>query len=91
MGDFHYQRGADNVDTVTMDMYGPVSVMNDVCTQFMEATLTGLEAEQETLAGVIITSAKPTFFVGADLKHIYGLQPSKNADSLAHWKEKRAV
>ncbi|MEH6824945.1 MAG: enoyl-CoA hydratase-related protein [Motiliproteus sp.] len=80
MGDFHYQRDADNIVTVTMDMDGPVNVMNDACTQFMEATLTRLEAEKETLAGVIITSAKPTFFAGGDLKRIYALQPSQSAE-----------
>ena len=80
MGGFHYTRDTDNIVTITMDMDGPVNIMNDSYTGFMEETITRLETEKETLAGVIITSAKPTFFAGGDLKRIYGLRPSQGKE-----------
>jgi 3-hydroxyacyl-CoA dehydrogenase/enoyl-CoA hydratase/3-hydroxybutyryl-CoA epimerase len=89
MGDFHYKRDDDNIVTVTMDMDGPVNVMNDDCAQFLEATVLRLEAERDSLVGVIITSAKSTFFAGGDLKRIYNVQPSQAEEYFAslEWKK----
>lgn len=66
---FHYDKDADGIVTVTMDMDGPVNAMGLPYRGFMLETVERLEAE-EGLAGVVFASAKKTFFAGADLKEM---------------------
>lgn len=75
---FGYERDADGIVTVTMDMPGPVNAMNALSQQAMRETLDRLESETD-LCGVIITSAKPTFFAGADLNVIQNFKPGDEA------------
>jgi len=74
-GTFNYQKDSDNIVTVTMDMNGPVNAMNDEYFTLMAATVDRLEAERDSIAGVIITSAKSTFFAGGDIKGMLTIQP----------------
>ena len=89
MGGFNYMRDTDNIVTVNMDMDGPVNIMSDAYTGFMEETITRLETEKESLTGVIITSAKSTFFAGGDLRRIYGLRPSQSKAFFKALEEKK--
>ncbi|TGD73374.1 3-hydroxyacyl-CoA dehydrogenase [Mangrovimicrobium sediminis] len=66
---FTYERDPAGIVTITMDMDGPVNAMNAQFRAAMVATLDRLENEPG-LAGVVITSAKDTFFAGGDLKDI---------------------
>jgi len=66
---FIYEKDAAGIVTVTMDMDGPVNAMNAQFRDAMSATLDRLEAEAG-LTGVVIASAKDTFFAGGDLKDI---------------------
>lgn len=77
MNTFDYQKDKDGIVTVTMNMDGPVNLVNESYYPSMAATVERLEQEQD-LAGVIIASAKQTFFAGADLNelHTYS-QPDK--------------
>ncbi|MFM8774698.1 MAG: enoyl-CoA hydratase-related protein, partial [Actinomycetota bacterium] len=68
---FRWEKDADNVVTLTMDDPGAnANTLNDRFVNSLEATLDRLDAEKDDIAGVIVTSAKKTFFAGADLNLI---------------------
>ena len=69
MSGFNYDKDADDIVTVTMDMDGPVNAMNADYRRLMGDTVDKLEAESD-LRGVVIASAKKTFFAGGDLNEI---------------------
>src|SRR5690606_20022788 len=82
MSDFIYEKDADGIVTVTMDMQGQaVNTMNDAFTSGMGAVVRRLEQESG-LTGVIIASGKSTFFAGGDIKQML----TARADDLAPWK-----
>ncbi len=69
-----YEVGADRVATVTFDAPGAqVNTMTEAFQQALTATLDRLEAEKDSYDGVILTSAKKTFFAGAELKDVLKL------------------
>lgn len=74
MSAFRYEKDADGIVTVTMDMAGPVNAMNAEYREAMGTTMDRLEADSG-LTGVVITSAKNTFFAGGDLREILGATP----------------
>ncbi|QXQ17491.1 3-hydroxyacyl-CoA dehydrogenase NAD-binding domain-containing protein [Pseudomonas tolaasii] len=66
-----YEKGQDQIVVLTLDMPGQsANTMNAVYREAMEAAVTRLEAEKDSLAGVVITSAKKTFFAGGDLNEL---------------------
>ncbi|AZE62736.1 MULTISPECIES: 3-hydroxyacyl-CoA dehydrogenase NAD-binding domain-containing protein [Pseudomonas fluorescens group] len=66
-----YEKGQDQIVVLTLDMPGQsANTMNAAYRQAMAATLTRLEAEKNEIAGVVITSAKKTFFAGGDLNEL---------------------
>ena len=76
MGQFHYEKDAAGIVTVTMDMDGPVNAMNaqfDLLYQEMTDKL----CAEPGLKGVILTSAKDTFFAGGDLKWLISVKPGQ--------------
>ena len=79
MGTFNYQKDADNIVTITMDMHGPVNAMNEQFTPLLAEAVDKLEAESE-LRGVVITSAKKTFFAGGDLNWLLSVEPGSEAE-----------
>lgn len=66
MSEFIYEKDADGIVTITMDMDGPVNSMNERFRPLITETVEKLESE-EGLTGVVIASAKKTFFAGGDL------------------------
>ncbi|WP_328367805.1 3-hydroxyacyl-CoA dehydrogenase NAD-binding domain-containing protein [Micromonospora zamorensis] len=63
-----YDRGADGIVTLTLDDPDQsANTMNRAYAASMSAILDRLEAERDDVAGVIVTSAKSTFFAGGDL------------------------
>lgn len=66
MSGFNYEKDADGIVTITMDMTGRVNSMSPEFLPLLEDSVARLEAE-EGLAGVVLASAKPTFFAGGDL------------------------
>ncbi|MDH5456861.1 MAG: enoyl-CoA hydratase/isomerase family protein, partial [Gammaproteobacteria bacterium] len=82
MNVFKYEKDNDGIVTVTMDMPGPVNSMTAEYRAAMHDTVETLEAE-EGLTGVIITSAKQTFFAGGDLKEILAIEQGNEADLMA--------
>ena len=63
-----YEKGQDQIVVLTLDMPGQsANTMNAAYREAMAATVARLEADKDEIAGVIITSAKKTFFAGGDL------------------------
>ena len=66
-----YEKGQDQIVVLTIDMPGQsANTMNAVYRDAMAATVARLQDEHTSFAGVIITSAKPTFFAGGDLNEL---------------------
>lgn len=79
MEDFIYEKDANGIVTVTMDMQGQnANTMNARFEPGMRALCDRLEAE-EGLTGVIFTSAKSTFFAGGDLNDILATETADEA------------
>lgn len=70
MSVFKYEKDADGIVTITMDMTGPVNAVNAEYNAAMTETVERLEADSE-LKGVIFASAKKTFFAGGDLNVLF--------------------
>lgn len=69
MTGFHYEKDTNGVVTVTMDMDGPVNSMSEAFLPALRDTVQKLEAETD-LTGVVLASAKKTFFAGGDLNSL---------------------
>ncbi|GID28129.1 3-hydroxyacyl-CoA dehydrogenase NAD-binding domain-containing protein [Paractinoplanes brasiliensis] len=67
-----YSRDDDGVVTLTMnDPAQPANTMTEAYVAAMSAAVDRLHAEREQVTGVIVTSAKKTFFAGGDLPTMY--------------------
>lgn len=70
-----YEKDSDNIVVLTMDMPGQsANTMNLTYKESMDVCIDRLEAE-ENLAGVVLTSAKKTFFAGGDLNDLVKATP----------------
>ena len=66
-----YEKGQDNIVVLTMDMPGQsANTMNAVYREAMGGIVERLEREKDDIAGVLVTSAKKTFFAGCDLNEL---------------------
>ena len=86
---FDWDKDASGIVTITMDMDGQsANTMSEQYNRLMTETVARLEAE-EGMTGVVIASAKKTFFAGgdlngllaqevADLEYFTGLEDKKN-------------
>jgi 3-hydroxyacyl-CoA dehydrogenase/enoyl-CoA hydratase/3-hydroxybutyryl-CoA epimerase len=75
-----YEVDGDGIVTLTMDdPEQSANTMNDRYVAAMTAAVDRLEAERDSITGVIVTSAKPTFFAGGDLDLMIQAQPSDAA------------
>jgi 3-hydroxyacyl-CoA dehydrogenase / enoyl-CoA hydratase / 3-hydroxybutyryl-CoA epimerase len=64
-----WEQDADGIVTLTMDDPDQsANTMNETYSTSMHATVERLYAEQDSITGVVLTSAKKTFFAGGDLK-----------------------
>jgi 3-hydroxyacyl-CoA dehydrogenase/enoyl-CoA hydratase/3-hydroxybutyryl-CoA epimerase len=80
MTGFTYNKDADNIVTITMDMPDqPVNTMNTQYDIYMQETLDRLDSEIDEVAGIIFTSAKKTFFAGGDLKALVAVEEKDSA------------
>ncbi len=66
-----YERDADGIVTLTLDDPDQsANTMNELYRTSMDAAVARLYEEQDDVTGVVIASAKKTFFAGGDLKLI---------------------
>ena len=71
-----WDKGDDGIVVLTLDDPNQsANTMNAAYAESMEATVERLEAEKDDIAGVIITSAKKTFFAGGDLNDLKQARP----------------
>jgi 3-hydroxyacyl-CoA dehydrogenase/enoyl-CoA hydratase/3-hydroxybutyryl-CoA epimerase len=77
MTPIRYDKDAGGVVTLTFDdPSGPVNTMNGAWQAALRETATRLAAEKDSVTGVILASAKTTFFAGAELKDVLRLKES---------------
>ncbi len=70
----HWEKDADGIVTLTLDdPTGSANVMNEHYRESMRNAVDNLVAERDSITGVVITSAKKTFFAGGDLKGMINL------------------
>ncbi len=91
MNGFLYQKDADNIVTITMDMPDqPVNTMNADYEKYMQETLDRLDRGIDDIAGIIFTSAKKTFFAGGDLKALLAVEEKDIPDFFAMVERQKA-
>src|SRR5690349_14449365 len=77
-----YERDADGIVTLTMDdPTASANTMNEVYRDSMRAAIDRLEQEKDDVTGVVLASAKKTFFAGGNLNMLIQAQP-ENAQEL---------
>ncbi len=71
-----WEKDSDGIVVLTMDDPNQgANTMNDLYKKSMTATVDRLEAEKDDITGVVLTSAKKTFFAGGDLKNMMKVGP----------------
>ena len=66
-----WEKGEDGIVVLTLDDPNQsANTMNAAYAESMAATVDRLEAEKDEITGVVITSAKKTFFAGGDLNDL---------------------
>jgi 3-hydroxyacyl-CoA dehydrogenase/enoyl-CoA hydratase/3-hydroxybutyryl-CoA epimerase len=78
-----WDKDADGIVTLTLDdPTGSANVMNEHYSESMHNAVERLAAEKDSITGVVITSAKKTFFAGGDLNDLKKAT-KENADEIA--------
>ncbi|CUU61044.1 3-hydroxyacyl-CoA dehydrogenase / enoyl-CoA hydratase / 3-hydroxybutyryl-CoA epimerase [Parafrankia irregularis] len=73
----HWERDPDGVVVLTMDDPGQsANTMNDRFIAALEEAVARLEAEVESITGVVLASAKKSFFAGGDLRDLVRAGPA---------------
>src|SRR5215469_8507000 len=71
-----WDKDADGIVTLTMDdPTGSANVVNEHYIESMGKAVERLVAEKDSITGVVITSAKKTFFAGGDLTMMVKARP----------------
>ncbi|OPE48609.1 3-hydroxyacyl-CoA dehydrogenase NAD-binding domain-containing protein [Mycolicibacterium diernhoferi] len=79
-----WDQDADGIVTLTLDdPTGSANVMNEHYKESMHNAVERLVAEKDSITGVVIASAKKTFFAGGDLKAMINVGPEDAAASFA--------
>ena len=82
---------ADGIVTLTLDdPTGGANVMNEHYKESMHKAVERLVAEKDSVTGVVITSAKKTFFAGGDLTAIIKITPEQAGEAFAEVEEIKA-
>ncbi|WP_421840921.1 3-hydroxyacyl-CoA dehydrogenase NAD-binding domain-containing protein [Marinobacter algicola] len=72
MSAIHYDLGSDQILTLTIDMPGQsANTMNADFRAALTETVGKVKSDLDNIRGIIVTSAKKTFFAGGDLKELY--------------------
>jgi 3-hydroxyacyl-CoA dehydrogenase / enoyl-CoA hydratase / 3-hydroxybutyryl-CoA epimerase len=87
-----WEQDEDGIVTLILDDPDQsANTMNAAYAQSIRDTVDRLEAEKESLAGVVITSAKKTFFAGGDLHDLKKVSPENAEEFAAMVREGKAV
>ncbi|MCL7943896.1 3-hydroxyacyl-CoA dehydrogenase NAD-binding domain-containing protein [Marinobacter sp. ATCH36] len=72
MSAIHYNLGSDQILTLTIDMPGQsANTMNADFRSALTDTVGKVKNDLDNIRGIIVTSAKKTFFAGGDLKELH--------------------
>lgn len=72
MSAIRYELGADKILTLTIDMPGQsANTMNAAFRDALNETVNKVKADLDDIGGIIVTSAKKTFFAGGDLNELH--------------------
>jgi 3-hydroxyacyl-CoA dehydrogenase/enoyl-CoA hydratase/3-hydroxybutyryl-CoA epimerase len=83
-----WEKGEDGIVILTLDDPNQsANTMNAAYIASMAATVERLEAEREGIVGVIVTSAKRTFFAGGDLNDLKAVTREQSAEFAAGIRE----
>ena len=89
MSPIRYEMGTDRVVTLTFDApEGSVNTMSEAWKNAFTDSVARLEKEKDSFDGVILASAKKTFFAGAELKDVVKLRA---ADAPQMFREIEAI
>ena len=89
---YAWSEDADGIVTVTMDdPNSGANTMNAHFTRALEGTVERLERERDSYAGVILASAKKSWFAGGDLNLLRAADPSRSAEEMAHIEHVKAL
>ncbi len=81
----HYHRDEQGIVTLTLDdPGGSVNLMNAAFESSLREVVDRLTAEIDEVRGVILASAKKTFFAGGDLDNLATYAPENSAEEEAH-------
>ncbi|MFN8205155.1 MAG: 3-hydroxyacyl-CoA dehydrogenase NAD-binding domain-containing protein [Solirubrobacteraceae bacterium] len=87
-----WERGDDGIVVLTMDDPNQsANTMNAAYSASIAATVDRLEAERDDIAGVVVTSAKKTFFAGGDLNDLRQATKEHAAEIATFVRENKAV
>ena len=87
----HWDKDVDGIVTLTLDdPTGSANVMNEHYKESMHKAVQRLVAEKDSITGVVITSAKKTFFAGGDLKAMITAGPENAGEIFAEVQEIKA-
>ncbi|HEX3829984.1 MAG TPA: 3-hydroxyacyl-CoA dehydrogenase NAD-binding domain-containing protein [Sporichthyaceae bacterium] len=80
IGTIRWEQDSDGIVVLTMDdPAGSANTMNEAWVTSITAVNDRLEAEKSTITGVIVTSAKKTFFAGGNLNDLIAARPADAA------------
>src|SRR3954469_14515004 len=86
-----YDKGDDEIVVLTLDDPNQsANTMNRAYIESMGATVERLEAEKDDIKGVVLTSAKKTFFAGGDLHDLKAVTKEQSAEFAAGIREVKA-
>ncbi|MGH2890527.1 MAG: 3-hydroxyacyl-CoA dehydrogenase NAD-binding domain-containing protein, partial [Solirubrobacteraceae bacterium] len=87
-----YERGDDGIVVLTLDDPSQsANTMNADYSASLQATVERLEAERDEIRGVVITSAKKTFFAGADLNDLKRVTPADSEQIAVFVRDNKAL
>src|SRR5437588_3918981 len=87
-----WERDEDGIVVLTLDDPNQsANTMNQAYKDSMAATVDRLEAEKDAITGVVITSAKKTFFAGGDLNDLKKVTPENAGEFAAMVRDGKAV
>jgi 3-hydroxyacyl-CoA dehydrogenase/enoyl-CoA hydratase/3-hydroxybutyryl-CoA epimerase len=79
-----WDKDADGIVTLTLDdPTGSANVMNEHYKESMHNAVERLVAEKDSITGVVIASAKKTFFAGGDLKGMIEIGPDDAGEAFS--------
>jgi 3-hydroxyacyl-CoA dehydrogenase/enoyl-CoA hydratase/3-hydroxybutyryl-CoA epimerase len=80
-----WEQDSDGIVVLTLDdPKQSANTMNADYVESMGITVDRLEAEKDSITGVVITSAKKTFFAGGDLNDLIKAKPEQAEEITAH-------